>query len=165
MLNNVENVLIAILAVAGSLLFMIVLNRLCPREKRHEHNDLIGWQLGTPTGLVSWFATHRDEPLKGFTRAVFSGLTTRALTELIRDVVLPDETLSGLWHVSAAPIDKHSLLSNLAHALGWSIDLAPVAEPVIDRSLDSTRFRDQTGWRPRSWDAMLEELATEAPIS
>jgi Protein of unknown function (DUF4239) len=46
MLNNVENVLIAVLAVAASLLFMIVLNRLWPREKRSEHNDLIGWQLG-----------------------------------------------------------------------------------------------------------------------
>jgi Protein of unknown function (DUF4239) len=46
MLNNVENVLIAVLAVAASLLFMIVLNRLWPRERRSEHNDLIGWQLG-----------------------------------------------------------------------------------------------------------------------
>ena len=46
MLNNVENFLIAILTVAASLLFMIVLNRVWPREKRHEHNDLIGWQLG-----------------------------------------------------------------------------------------------------------------------
>ena len=34
MLNNVENFLIAILAVATSLLFMIVLNRLWPRERR-----------------------------------------------------------------------------------------------------------------------------------
>ena len=46
MLNNVENVLIAVLAVAASLLFLIVLNRLWPRERRSEHNDLIGWQLG-----------------------------------------------------------------------------------------------------------------------
>ena len=46
MLNNVENFLIAILAVAASLLFMAILNRLWPRERRSEHNDLIGWQLG-----------------------------------------------------------------------------------------------------------------------
>jgi hypothetical protein len=46
MLNNIENILIALLAVAASLLFMVVLNRLWPRERRSEHNDLIGWQLG-----------------------------------------------------------------------------------------------------------------------
>ncbi|MEZ5124799.1 MAG: SDR family oxidoreductase [Thermoleophilia bacterium] len=123
--------------------------------------SIIGWQFGDPTGLVGWFAAHRSESLRGYTHAVFSGLTTRALTEVIRDVVVPDEELRGLWHVSAAPIDKFSLLTQLAATLGWPIDLTPVAEPVIDRSLDSTRFRERTGWAPPSWETMLTQLAAE----
>jgi dTDP-4-dehydrorhamnose reductase len=123
--------------------------------------SIIGWQLGNPTGLVAWFAAHRKERLKGFTKAVFSGLTTRRLTELVRDVVVPDATISGLWHVSADPIDKYSLLSALAANLGWNVDLRPTDEPVIDRSLDSTRFRKRTGWSRPSWKEMLEELAAE----
>lgn len=123
--------------------------------------SIIGWQLGEPTGLVGWFAAHRSEPLKGFMRAVFSGLTTTALTEAIRDVVMPDIALNGLWHVSAAPIDKHTLLSTLAADLGWAVDMTPVDQPVIDRSLDSSRFRERTGWQPPSWPAMLERLASE----
>jgi len=124
--------------------------------------SMVGWQLGEPTGLVAWFAAHRNEPLKGFTKAVFSGLTTRALTETIRDVLLPDVTLSGLWHVASDPIDKYTLLVDLAGYLGWDVDLSPVDEPVIDRSLDSTRFRERTGWTPPSWNEMLEELARES---
>lgn len=123
--------------------------------------SMIGWQLGEPIGLVAWFAAHCNEPLKGYSKAVFSGLTTRALTEVIRDVILPDTTLSGLWHVSADPIDKYTLLANLARYLGWEVDLSPVDEPVIDLSLDSTRFREHTGWTPLGWDLMLEELAGE----
>ena len=123
--------------------------------------SIIGWQLGEPTGLVGWFGAHRNEPLRGYTKAVFSGLTTRALTEVIRDVVLPDPTLSGLWHLSADPIDKYTLLADLAKYLGWDVTLNRVDEPVIDRSLDSTRFRERTGWTPASWDAMLQELARE----
>jgi len=123
--------------------------------------SIIGWQLGEPTGLVGWFAAHRDEELRGFTRAIFSGLTTRALTEVIRDIVMPDATLSGLWHVSAEPIDKHTLLTKLAGYLGWDVSISPVDEPAIDRSLDSTRFRERTGWVPPSWDEMLEKLAGE----
>jgi dTDP-4-dehydrorhamnose reductase len=123
--------------------------------------SIIGWQIQAPTGLVGWFAAHRDEPLKGYTRAVFSGLTTRALTEVVRDVVLPDPSLSGLWHVSVAPIDKHTLLTSLAGYLGWAIGITPVDEPVIDRSLDSSRFRARTGWTPPSWDEMLHMLADE----
>jgi dTDP-4-dehydrorhamnose reductase len=121
--------------------------------------SIIGWQIGEPTGLVGWFAAHRDEPLKGFTRAVFSGLTTQALTEVVRDVVMPDASLSGLWHVSVEPIDKYTLLTTLAGHLGWEVDITPVDEPVIDRSLDSSRFRVRTGWEPQSWDEMLQELA------
>lgn len=123
--------------------------------------SIIGWQLGQQTGLVAWFAAHRNESLRGFTRAVFSGLTTRALSEVIRDRVLPEPGLSGLWHVSAEPIDKHRLLTSLAGFLGWDVDIRPVDEPVIDRSLDSSRFRHRTGWQPRSWDEMLAELARD----
>ncbi|MDP1795206.1 MAG: SDR family oxidoreductase [Acidimicrobiales bacterium] len=123
--------------------------------------SIIGWQLGDPTGLVGWFAAHRDEPLKGFTKAVFSGLTTQALTEVIRDVVILDASLSGLWHTSAAPIDKYSLLTKLADQLGWDVEIVPSEEPVIDRSLDSTRFGEHTGWAPPSWDEMLAGLARE----
>jgi len=124
--------------------------------------SIVGWQLGDPTGLVGWFAAHRDEKLKGFTKAVFSGLTTRAFTEVVRDVVMPDPTLSGLWHLSAKPIDKFTLLAKLAEKLGWDVDLTSSDELVIDRSLDSSRFRERTGWAPQGWDAMLEALARES---
>jgi dTDP-4-dehydrorhamnose reductase len=123
--------------------------------------SIIGWQIGAPTGLVGWFAAHRHEALKGFTKAVFSGLTTQALTEVVRDIVMPDATLSGLWHVSADPIDKYTLLTTAAEHLGWDVNISPADEPAVDRSLDSTRFRERTGWTPPTWNAMLEELARE----
>jgi hypothetical protein len=46
MLDTAENILILVLAVAGSLVFMAVLNKVWPSERRHTHNELIGWQLG-----------------------------------------------------------------------------------------------------------------------
>jgi dTDP-4-dehydrorhamnose reductase len=125
--------------------------------------SIIGWQLGEPTGLVGWFGAHRHEQLKGFTKAVFSGLTTRAFAAVVRDVVLPDADLNGLWHLSVEPIDKYTLLTELAGRLGWDVRLDPSDEPVIDRSLDSSRFRARTGWAPPGWDAMLAQLADEWP--
>jgi dTDP-4-dehydrorhamnose reductase len=125
--------------------------------------SIVGWQLGRPTGLVSWFGAHRTEALQGFTKAVFSGLTTHAFAAVVRDVVLPDVQLHGLWHLSAEPIDKYTLLSELARHLGWHVRLDPADEPVIDRSLDSSRFRERTGWLPPDWDTMLAQLAAEWP--
>ena len=72
-----------------------------------------------------------------------------------------DATLTGLWHVSAEPIDKYTLLTRLAEYAGWDVMITPTDEPIIDRSLDSTRFRERTGWRPPAWESMLEGLAAE----
>jgi Protein of unknown function (DUF4239) len=58
MLSLAANILILFSIVAGSMLFMTVLNRLWPREKRQAHNDLIGWQLniiGTTYAVILGF--------------------------------------------------------------------------------------------------------------
>lgn len=121
--------------------------------------SIIGWQYGPQTSLIGWFAAHRNEPLRGYRNVIYSGLTTTALTEVIRDVVLANPELSGLYHVSADPINKYDLLRRLADACGWDVDLTPVDEPAEDKSLDSTRFRQAASWAPPSWDAMLADLA------
>ena len=59
------------------------------------------------------------------------------------------------------PPDKHTLLTKLAEKLCWTVDMTASHELVIDRSLDSSRFRSRTEWAPPSWDTMLEELAAE----
>ena len=46
MLSFLQDVLILVFTMAGSLLFVKVLNRVWPRDQRRAHNDLIGWQLG-----------------------------------------------------------------------------------------------------------------------
>src|SRR5215469_5930030 len=58
MLNTWENFVIVLIAVAASLLFMWVLNRMWPWEQRHAHNDVIGWQLsilGTTYAVILGF--------------------------------------------------------------------------------------------------------------
>ncbi len=46
MLTFPQNILILLVVMIGSMLFMVLLNRIWAREKRRVHNDLIGWQLG-----------------------------------------------------------------------------------------------------------------------
>jgi hypothetical protein len=75
--------------------------------------------------------------------------------------VVPDASLSGLWHVSVEPIDKYTLLTKLAAAMGWGVEIGPSEDPVIDRSLDSSRLRERTGWTPPNWDVMLAGLVRE----
>ena len=53
--------------------------------------------------------------------------------------------------MSAAAIDKLTLLSELRDALEIDIEIDPDDSLVIDRSLDSSRFQSETGWTPPTW--------------
>ena len=58
MLTSMESVLVVMAGVGASLLFMALLNWIWPWEKRHEHNDQIGWQLsvlGTTYAVILGF--------------------------------------------------------------------------------------------------------------
>ncbi|NPC55765.1 dTDP-4-dehydrorhamnose reductase family protein [Caenimonas soli] len=120
--------------------------------------SIIGHELAGAHGLVGWFLAQQGG-VKGFTKAVFSGLPTVELARVIRDHVLPHPELRGTYHVSAAPIDKFELLSLVAKAYGRDTEITPDARLVIDRSLDSTRFRQATGYQPPSWPELVRRMA------
>jgi dTDP-4-dehydrorhamnose reductase len=121
--------------------------------------SMIGLELAHNYGLIEWFLAQRGS-VKGFRRAIFSGLTTSAMSEVIEGL-LGGPALHGIYHVSAEPISKHALLCALRDALGLKIDIVPCDEPLMDRSLDSTRFRQEFGYNPPSWQHMISSLAAE----
>lgn len=124
--------------------------------------SIIGRELHGSAGLVEWFLGRRGLTADGYRGAVFSGFTTIELAGIILDVLERHHGLEGLYHVSAAPIDKLSLLDLLDAAFAARVTLVPRDTPRIDRSLDSTRFRAATGYVPPSWDAMVARMAADA---
>lgn len=119
--------------------------------------SIIGHELNSAHGLVDWFLAQQSG-VKGFTRAIFSGLPTVELARVMRDYVIPRPDLRGLHHVSAAPINKYELLKLVAHAYGKSTEITPDDKFSIDRSLDSSRFRSLTGYVPPPWPELVRTM-------
>lgn len=119
--------------------------------------SIIGHELGSAHGLVGWFLAQQGA-IKGYTHAIFSGFPTLELARIMRDVVIPRPDLKGLYHVSAAAIAKYELLRLIAETYGKSIDIVPDGGLVIDRSLDSSRFRNETGYCPPSWPELIRSM-------
>ncbi len=123
--------------------------------------SLIGPELGARRGLLGWFLGEPG-PVPGYARAVFSGLPTITFARLLRDVIVPRPDLAGVWHVSAEPIAKLDLLHLIADAWPQSIAIVPQDTPVVDRSLDSSRFRALTGWVPPPWPDLVAQMRAAA---
>ncbi|CAJ0686534.1 hypothetical protein LMG18091_00603 [Ralstonia wenshanensis] len=119
--------------------------------------SIIGHELARATSLIGWFLAQKVK-VKGFTKAIFSGLPTVELARVIRDYVIPYPELRGLYHVSANPINKYDLLNLVAQAYGKEIEIEPDATLIIDRSLDSTRFTQATGYQSAEWPELVRRM-------
>ncbi len=121
--------------------------------------SIIGLELSRKTGLIEWFLAQRGT-IRGFTRAIYSGLTTIEMARVIERVLCTERDLCGVWHVSSQPISKYDLLHRFSQFLGRR-DVTIESDDVFqcDRSLDGSAFAERTRYRPPTWDAMLSELA------
>lgn len=122
--------------------------------------SIIGRELYSRYGLLEWFLA-QPGPIKGYRQAVFSGFPTQVLADILRQHILPRPDLHGLYHISAEPINKHDLLTLAKDAFGHNIEIAPDDAVVIDRSLDSSRFRAKTSFTPQPWPDMLAAMAAD----
>jgi dTDP-4-dehydrorhamnose reductase len=115
----------------------------------------IGHELQSKYGLLDWFLSQHGS-CKGFSRAIFSGLPTVEFAKIVRDVVIPHASLSGLYHVAAKPISKFDLLKLIAGVYGHLIDIQRDDEFVIDRSLNAERFYQATGYVAPNWLELIK---------
>jgi dTDP-4-dehydrorhamnose reductase len=123
--------------------------------------SIIGRELNTTSGLVEWFLSQRGKKVQGYARAVYTGLTTLALASVIADLIENYPALSGLYQVSSEPISKFDLLELVRMAFRLPVEIQPTDAVVIDRSLNSARFRSAIHWTPPAWPAMIAELAAD----
>ena len=119
--------------------------------------SIIGRELMSSNSLVDWFLS-QERHVRGFTKAVFSGLPTCELARVIHDWVIPDPDLRGLYHVSAKPISKYDLLKLIAAQYDRNIKIVPDDALIIDRSLNSAAFSKATGYVAPDWPELIRRL-------
>ena len=137
-------------------------------EVRYPHcitlrTSIIGREIKGYYGLIEWFLRQENE-VKGFTKAIFSGLTTDEFSKVISDFVIPNQSLSGIFHVSGPPVSKFDLLNIVKDAYGKDIKINPSEEIRIDRSLNASRFIEKTGYSPPSWIDMIKQMKITEPF-
>lgn len=123
--------------------------------------SIVGHELSSARSLIDWFLAQTGT-VRGFTRAIYSGLTTPELAQLLATVVLPTDDLHGLFHVASSPISKYDLLRLVADEYRWEGELTPYGGVECDRSLRPDRFRLRTGYEAPKWPVMVSEMRDAA---
>lgn len=123
--------------------------------------SIIGRELATEHSLVEWFLSNRGKTVKGYVNAIYSGFPTIVFAQIVADILTTHPDLNGVYHVSSDPINKFDLLGLLNKYYRADVQIEPFEEVVIDRSLDSSAFRNSTGFSPPGWEQMIETMASD----
>lgn len=119
--------------------------------------SIIGREIDSKLGLVEWFLNQHDA-IRGYERAIFSGVTTIELARIIGSYVIPNRALNGLYHIASHSISKFDLLTILSQVYGHHIPIDRDNGFIIDRSLSAEKFNRETGYRPLAWHKLVEQM-------
>lgn len=120
-------------------------------------SSIIGLELSRKSSLLEWVLSQEGK-VKGYQKAIFSGFTTIEMSRIIERVLLNKTDTHGIFQVSSEAIDKYALLFLIKQNLHPSIDIIADDSVKIDRSLNSSRFREVFDYTPPSWPEMIAEL-------
>ena len=122
--------------------------------------SMIGQELSIKKNLLEWFLA-QNKTVQGYNKFIFSGFTTLELSRIIENMILNYPEANGVYHVSSEPISKFDLLSLIKKILKLPIEIIPDESFACDRSLDSSKFRQEFNYHPPSWEEMIDELCKD----
>lgn len=122
-------------------------------------SSFIGTELENGTELFEWLLSQKGV-IKGFKKAIYSGLTTIELGRIVENIMKSHPHISGLYNVSSDPISKYDLLMLVKHRMNLDLEIIADDSFNCDRSLVSLKFRKEFNYTPPTWKTMIDELCT-----
>lgn len=120
--------------------------------------SMIGREIQSSHGLIEWFLSQENNMVYGYKNAIFSGLTTITLSEIISKIVSSHPNLSGIQQVASIPISKYDLLNLVKKKFETKHKIEPDISIINDRSLNPERFFKETNIEIPSWEYMIDQM-------
>lgn len=123
--------------------------------------SIIGRELNTSHGLLEWFLSQKGLKVQGYTKSIFSGVTTNELSNVVSTLIhRGGKNFSGIYHVASEPITKFDLLTLINSYLKEKdkIIIEPVDGEIINRSLNCNKLKIALNYTTPSWNDMLNEI-------
>lgn len=133
--------------------------------------SFIGFEVKGYMSLLEWFIgacrqqKERGEEIRGYTKAMWSGVTTRYVAQLMARIISEDflfkgKELSGLYNLARKePISKYELLKLVSGTLELDAEIIEydrvIMDEICDRSLCGDKFEGDTGISVPDIDSML----------
>ena len=121
-------------------------------------SSMIGPELFNKTELFEWIINNKEKEINGFSRVMYSGVTTIYMARLVADLIDNHKNLSGIYNVASKPISKFELL----HLINDNFDLGLIINDdktvISNKTLNASKIEKEIGLLTPSWDELIFEL-------
>ena len=120
--------------------------------------SIIGFEKSTRRGLLSWFfGIAPNTEINGYTKVMYSGLTTTYLANLVIKYYLNSKQL-GLIQLGGEKISKYDLLKLANNIFNKQIIINKYDKIINDKSFESLSAYKDIGINQPTWEDMLKDL-------
>ncbi len=136
-------------------------------EIRYPHtltirSSFIGRELAGRTELLEWLIGQNGKTIKGFTKAMYSGVSTHCMSRVVLDIIENHPQISHLHQLSTVePISKYDLLCLARDAFNLDIEIIPDDSFEIKPTLDGSKLRGAMDVKVPGWEEMMAEIAAD----
>ncbi len=105
----------------------------------------IGPEIKNFDSLFAWVKKHDGQSIKGFTRHMWNGITTRQFALIIKSIInnrdqYPDH---GLFHIFGSDISKFDMITAIVKKFKIKVDISPDDSQILDRRLRTVNTLNQ----------------------
>jgi dTDP-4-dehydrorhamnose reductase len=128
-------------------------------------SSFIGQELFDKTELLDWFLSQDGQEINGYTKALYSGVSTIYLARLVNKIIMDYPKLTGLFNLAPIkPISKYDLLSLAKEVFSVDVSIRPDDTFVHNPTLNGSKLHREIGIKVPSWDIMMHELASNRNV-
>ena len=121
-------------------------------------SSMIGPELFYKTELFEWIINNKEKEINGFSRVMYSGVTTIYMARLLSDLIVNHKNLDGIYNVASKPISKFELL----HLINDKFDLGLIINKdqniTSNKTLNASKIEKEIGIESPHWNDLIVEI-------
>ncbi len=126
--------------------------------------SMIGRELENKTELLEWFLKQKQKNISGYSKVIYSGISTIKMAEIVLKIINEFPKLSGIYNVSSKAISKMNLLILFNKYFQTNIIINKDSSYVSNKTLISKKIFNEIGIEQPSWEDLIIELQLDSII-
>ena len=127
--------------------------------------SMIGRELENKTELLEWFLSQANKTIIGYSKVIYSGITTIQMAGIVKILIESFPDLSGVFNVSSVPVSKFELLNLFENEFKIDSQIVSNDSIISNKNLISTKLYNTINIPIPDWNNMVLQLRDDCKIN